>query len=200
MRSLSARDNLAVRLRKAFLLLGYEAPTMGDLAKTCGLTRRALYHHVSSKEEAFRLALLQDNDAAIVKALQAGRALMVQDAGPAEVFIEIMNVRYGDSRRELAASPHGTEFNAESFIRGRDIMIETAVRFQAALAELAGEMEERGQLRLNAGTTPALLAQMLCDGARGAIQALPPVVVADLPNRYRLMCGAILFGCARPGA
>ena len=57
---MSPREGLALRLRQAFLDHGYEQLTMSGLAQVCGLTRRALYHHFSNKEEAFRFVLRHD--------------------------------------------------------------------------------------------------------------------------------------------
>ena len=35
---------------------------------------------------------------------------------------------------------------------------------------------------------------MLCDGARGSNQTLPPIPIEKLPDRYRRVIGAILYG------
>jgi hypothetical protein len=53
-------------------------------------------------------------------------------------------------------------------------------------------------LRLRDGVTHADLAQLLADGARGVNQSLPPLPAADLPERYRVMFAAILFGSIKP--
>jgi len=55
-------------------------------------------------------------------------------------------------------------------------------------------MQAAGLLALKPGTSPADLAQMLCDGARGSNQALPPIPIEQLPARYRRLIGAILHG------
>ena len=41
----------------AFNQYGYEATSMGILAERLGLSKAAIYHHVSSKEELLSLAL-----------------------------------------------------------------------------------------------------------------------------------------------
>jgi hypothetical protein len=53
---------------------------------------------------------------------------------------------------------------------------------------------------LDAGVSPAQLAQLLGDGVRGINQSLPPVSPDSLPVRYRLMCQAILYGGAARSA
>ena len=40
-----------------FLTRGYDATSMEDLARATGMTKSAVYHHVSGKEELLRLAL-----------------------------------------------------------------------------------------------------------------------------------------------
>lgn len=42
---------------------GYDAATMADLARATGLTKSAIYHHVSGKEELLRLAVARAVDA-----------------------------------------------------------------------------------------------------------------------------------------
>jgi AcrR family transcriptional regulator len=195
-----ARAHLAHRLRAAFLELGYEQPTMDGLAKACGLTRRALYYHFSSKEEAFRFMIQARAEAAVAQAFAAGRALMAEGAGPAETFRTVIDRRYGDIRRELAASPHAREIDDHALRRARDILVEDAVGFQAQLADLIREMKRKGLLQLHATVSPTGLAQTLCEGARGVTHALPPFPMSQLSDHYRRIVAAILYGSAHtPG-
>ncbi|WP_051580250.1 TetR/AcrR family transcriptional regulator [Pseudonocardia acaciae] len=46
-----------------FLERGYDATSMGDLAKAAGITKSSFYHHVSSKEELFELGVGRALDA-----------------------------------------------------------------------------------------------------------------------------------------
>jgi AcrR family transcriptional regulator len=191
-------ETLAARLRQAFLDHGYEQMTMSGLAELCGFGRRALYHHFSSKEEAFRHWLDFYGRESIAKGLTAGRAVMEAGGSAVDVIVETMNVRYGDARRRLSHSPHALEINDQAFRRARDIMIGAAVDFQAKVADLLADLEARRLISLKPGVTPELLAQTLCDGARGTNQALPPIPVDELHVRYRQMIEAILFGAASP--
>lgn len=193
---MSAREKLAKRLRQAFLDYGYEKITMSALAEVCGLTRRALYHHFSNKEEAFRFVLRFDGEVAIKEGLAAGRARIEQGASAVEILTEIMDARYGENRRRLAVSPHALEINDQAFRRARDIMVEAAVDFQRHLAKILIELDSRGLVRLCPRITAEALAQMLADGARGSNQTLPPVPVEQLRQRYALIIEAILFGTA----
>ena len=196
----SRPENLAARLRRAFLDHGYEQMTMSGLAKLCGFSRRALYHHFSSKEEAFRHLLDFDGREAIAAGLAAGRRAMDEGGSAVDILTETMNVRYGDGRRRLSRSPHALEINDQAFRRARDIMVGAAIDFQAKVADLLVEMTGRGLIRLRPGVEPAALAQSLCDGARGTNQALPPIPIDELPVRYRQIIAAILFGAAEPPA
>ncbi len=193
-------ENLAARLRQAFLDHGYEQMTMSGLAQLCGFSRRALYHHFSSKEEAFRHWLDFYGRESIAEGIAAGRAAMETGGGTVDVLVDVMNVRYGDARRRLSRSPHALEINDQAFRRARDIMIGAAVDFQAKVADLLVELEARRLIVLKPGVTPETLAQSLCDGARGTNQALPPIPIDELHLRYRQIIEAILFGAAAPPA
>ena len=195
---MASTDDLTERVSQAFLDFGYEQLTMSGLARACGLTRRALYHQISNKEEAIRHTHRGGNERAIGKGMAAGRAVLERGGDAVDVLTEIMDVRYGDTRRRLAASPHALEVNDQAFRRGGDIMMEWAALFQRHLAEVVAELQAGGRLRLKPSVSIEDLAQTLADGARGVNQARPPVASEKLPERYRHMCEAILFGCAEP--
>ena len=194
----SRPEILAARLRQAFLDHGYEQMTMSGLAQLCGFTRRALYHHFSNKEGAFRHWLDFYGRESIAKGLAAGHSVMEAGGSAVDVIVETMNVRYGDARRRLSRSPHALEINDQAFRRARDIMIGAAVDFQARVAELLAELEARRLIGLKPGVTREMLAQSLCDGARGTNQALPPIPIDELQVRYRRIIEAILFGATSP--
>jgi AcrR family transcriptional regulator len=194
----SRPENLAARLRQAFLNHGYEQMTMSGLAQLCGFSRRALYHHFSNKEEAFRHWLDFYGRESIAKGLAAGRGVMEKGGSAVDVIVETMNVRYGDARRRLSRSPHALEINDQAFRRARDIMIGAAVDFQAKVADLLVELEARRLISLKSSVTSEALAQSLCDAARGTNQALPPIPIDELHVRYRQIIEAILFGAASP--
>lgn len=191
---MALRDTLADSLRKAFYERGFEKLTMGEIADYCGFTRRALYHHFSNKEEAFRFSMRYDNERQMEKGLAAARELMWTGADAVEIITQMLDVRYGDTRRWLMKSPFALELNDQAFRRGRDVMIWAATEFQQQVAALLVEMEERGLFRIRAGTTPEELAQIICDGARANNQALPPIPIEQLPSRYRATTKALLYG------
>ncbi|HVW55568.1 MAG TPA: helix-turn-helix domain-containing protein [Rhizobiaceae bacterium] len=190
---MASDEILFERLRQAFLDFGYEQLTMSRLAQLCGMTRRGLYNHFSNKDDAFRHMLRVGNERSTREGMAAGRAM--RDASVADIMGEIMNVRYGEARRRLAASPHALEINDQAFRRANEIMMEAATVFQQQLSEFLTELQASGQLQLRQGIDVDELAQLLADGARGVNQARPPVAPEKLAGRYRNMCRAILHGC-----
>ena len=188
------REPLLGKLREAFFSVGYEDMTMLALAPLAGVSRRTLYNHFANKEDAFRFIMRCDGDIAIEQSLKVAYDKLEAGAKPLDIFVALMDTRYAEVRRRLAASRHALEINEKSFRIGRDIQIEHATTFQDELAALIGEMQTRGVLTLKRGTSAADLAQMLCDGARGSNQTLPPIPIDKLPDRYRKVLGAILYG------
>jgi AcrR family transcriptional regulator len=191
---------LMLRVEKAFAEFGYRDLTMRALAKACDFSARALYFYFSNKEEAFRAAIRFRNDLALTTGFAAGRTHWARGGGALDILADIINVRYGDTRRIANASPHLVELNAEVFTRCNDIVTEVALAFEADLAELIVELQHAGLLRLGAGTTAKAVAEAFANGARGVNQRLPPVAPKDLARRYREMCGFILYGCVETPA
>jgi AcrR family transcriptional regulator len=192
-------DKLMAKLRQAFLDHGYEPPTMATLAQACDLTRRGLYHHFRSKEEAFRETIRWRHTLEIAAGLEAGERRLAASGTAVDAVAAILDARYGEARRDLERSPHALEINREAFRRCHDVMSDSAAAFQARIAEFLRLLEARGLLRLKPSVTPEQAAQWLADGARGVNQSLPQRPASTLPERYRAMCAALLYGCAEPG-
>jgi AcrR family transcriptional regulator len=190
------RDLLA-RVNQAFLDYGYSGLSMVVLARACGFTQRALYYYFSNKEQAFRWALAARNDEVVDLALQAGKAMRAKGGSALDIIAEIMDVRYGETRRILTRSPHTVELNAEAFKRCRDLMIQSAVAFQGELEELIVDLQKSRMLTLNGRFTAAEISQALADGGRAVNQGLPPIAAEDFSGRYRQMCEMVLYGCAK---
>lgn len=191
-----ARAELTSRLERAFLDHGYEQLTMTGLAKAVDVTRRTLYNYFSSKEDAFRFLIENVNAQAVEIGMAAGRAALAAGRDPSEILATILDTRYGNTRRRLSTSPHAIELNDQAFRRCRDIMIASAVGFQAELARFITELEANRILRVRPELGPEVLAQLLADGARGTNQSLPPIDPAKLHLRYRSMVRALLHGAA----
>jgi AcrR family transcriptional regulator len=55
-------DELLAVVTTEFISRGYDATSMGDIARATGLTKSSIYHHVSGKEELLRLAVARAVD------------------------------------------------------------------------------------------------------------------------------------------
>jgi AcrR family transcriptional regulator len=187
---------LMQRVERAFLDHGYNELSMRGLAKACDFSTRALYHYFSNKEEAFRASVHHQNGLALSAGFAAGRAVKANGGGALDILAEVMNIRFGETRRKANASRHIVELNAEVFKRCNDIVTTVALFFEKELAKFIGELEDDGLLRLRTGVSLDEVAQALTNGIRGVNQRLPMVTPDELAGRYREMCGFILFGCA----
>jgi AcrR family transcriptional regulator len=190
---------LLLQVENAFFASGYKKLTMRGLAKACEFSTRALYFYFSNKAEAFRAMVRFRNELAMSTGFAAGAKLRAAGADALDVIAEIINVRYGDTRRMANASPHVVELNAEVFTHCNDIVTEVALSFEAGLARVIAELMKAGLLQLHRGVTADQIAQALANGARGVNQRLPQVAPKDLAGRYRDMCRFILFGGAGSG-
>jgi AcrR family transcriptional regulator len=190
------QPDLLQRVSQAFLDYGYSGLSMVTMARACGFTQRALYYYFSNKEDAFRAMVHYRNDEAVALARDAGKAVRAKGGSALDIIAEILDVRYGDTRRRVINSPHTVELNAEAFKRCRDDMIQSAIAFQAELEELIVDLGKSRMLDLNGRFTAAQLAQGLADGGRAVNQALPPVAAEDFSARYRQMCEMVLYGGA----
>ena len=188
--------DLLQRVGQAFLDHGYSGLSMVTMAKSCGFTQRALYYYFSNKEDAFRAMIQYRNDEAMGLAREAGKAMRAKGGSALDIIAEILDVRYGGTRRRVNRSPHMVELNAEVFKRCRDIVIQVAITFQAELEALIVDLEKRRMLTLNGRFTAAQIAQGLADGGRAVNQALPVIADEDYKGRYRHACEMVLYGCA----
>ena len=109
--------DLLQRVNQAFLDHGYSALSMVVMAKACGFTQRALYYYFNNKEAAFRAIIEYRNEQAIELGLEAGKAVRSAGGSALDILTEILDVRYGETRRRVMRSPHTVELNAEAFKR-----------------------------------------------------------------------------------
>ena len=188
--------DLLTQVNRAFLDNGYSGLSMVALAKVCGFTQRALYYYFNNKEDAFRAMIVFRQAESVKLGLEAGRTTLAKGGNALDIFTRILDVRYGDTRRSVARSPHTVELNAEAFKRCRDLMIKSAISFQADLENVIADLQASRMLKLNHRFTPAQIAQALADGGRAVNQALPPIAREDYSARYRQICEMVLYGCA----
>lgn len=195
-RMIKPGPDLLTQVNQAFLDNGYSGLSMVGLAKACGFTQRALYYYFSNKEDAFRAMIAFRQAQSVELGLEAGRTIRARGGSALDILTKILDVRYGDTRRRVMRSPHTIELNAEAVKRCRDLMIKSAISFQAGLEIVIADLQAARMLKLNRRFTPAQIAQALADGGRAVNQALPPVAIEDYSARYRQICEMVLYGCA----
>ena len=160
-------DQQAV-LREAvalFIRQGYDATSMGDLARALGLSKSAIYHHVASKEQLLGLAL----DAALAELTEAVEAATAPayDAGPGGSggpglsAYERLRVLVARSVEVLVA--HQPEVTLLLRVRGNSPVELAALErrrwIDARLADLVQAAVEEGALRDD--VDPQLVSRLL---------------------------------------
>jgi AcrR family transcriptional regulator len=195
---MSAYENLVSQITQAFFEHGYEKMTMSALAEHCNITRRGLYHHFSSKEEALQAVIRLGNQRTREASISQGERLLATGADALEIVTQVLDIRYGEVRRQVAWSPYAQEINDATLRICRDVMIEAAALFQADFCRLIGDMATRGLLSLRPSVPIENLVQMLCDGARGTNQSFAVLAADRISGLYRDISRAILYGCAEP--
>lgn len=193
---MSAYENLVTQITQVFLEHGYEKMTMSLLAQHCNITRRGLYHHFSGKEEALQAMIRLGNERTRAASIREGERLLAAKAEALDIVTQVLDVRYGETRRQIASSPYAIEINDAAFRICRPVMIEAAALFQADFCSLMEAAISDGLLLLRPTVSVESLVQMLCDGARGTNQSLVAPVPEEIAGRYREMSRAILYGCA----
>lgn len=159
---------------------GYDATSMDMLAKRLGLTKSAIYHHVSSKEEILKVALDRALDA-LDEVFEAGESLEA-DARERLEFVVRQTV--------FVLAEHLPYVTLLLRLRGNSPAQQAALEKRRALtsrlAALVGAAQEAGQVRQSADarTLARLIFGMVnsltvwYDPARGGdIEALADTVV-----------------------
>ena len=185
-----------LQVEKAFYDHGYGELSMRGLAKACDLSARALYYYFGNKEEAFRASCRFRNGMALNNCFVAARRRWGEGRDALDIVTEIIDIRYGDTRRMANVSLHLVELNAETFKRCNDIVTEFSILFESALAKFIVEIQDAGLLQLRADVAPEQIARALANGARGVNQSLPSAAPDALTALYREMCRFILYGGA----
>ena len=178
-----ARDGVATRrgrpghdqqsvLRVAIELFnrqGYDATSMGDLARELGLTKSAIYHHVPSKEHLLESAIDEALDAltasldgvAATTGLDAGERLRAAVRGSVVVLVEhlpavtlLLRVR-GNTPAETAALRRRREI---------DDRLAEMVRGAAEAGAIRGDLDPLLTSRLLFGMVNSMTEWLRADG------------------------------------
>jgi AcrR family transcriptional regulator len=138
---------------KVFTERGYDGTSMEDLSRELGITKSAIYHHVTGKEELLRLAVNRALDGLFtvlddVSALDAPAVTRLEELARRSVlllaaelpFVTLLLRVRGNTRAERAALARRREFDD-------------------AVASLATQARDEGDLRED--VDPALIARLL---------------------------------------
>jgi len=138
---------------KVFNERGYDGTSMEDLSRELGITKSAIYHHVTGKEELLRLAVNRALDGLFavlddVSALDAPAITRLEELARRSVlllaaelpFVTLLLRVRGNTRTERAALARRREFDD-------------------AVASLATQARDEGDLRED--VDPALIARLL---------------------------------------
>lgn len=196
-----SRADLVPGLLEAFIVHGFDAVTMGQLAAAAKVTRRTLYNHFENKEDAFRFIVRTYVSKSIKDSIAAGYAGIAVGQSSTDVLVTLFDVRFAAPRRLGAQSPHLAELSRLAITRCADVISELSTDFIAQLGILLSVMSDRGLLRLKPDIPIEVIARSLSDAIRGANYAFPAVPLDELTSRYRDVVTTVLFGfVSRDGA
>lgn len=193
---MKAGRELLQRVRAAFLEHGVAGLTMVQLARSAGVTRRTLYNYFSSRDDALRQVFRDFISNLSDAALARGRALEAEDACVLDIVAAMLDIRFGNIWRGTLPSPHVDELRGAVFHLCRDDMVRLAAEFLDEMTQVIARFVAAGRLKLKPGLSPARVAQMLTDAARGVNQVYPSTDLDTLYDQYRDTCQAILYGYA----
>ena len=138
---------------KVFNERGYDGTSMEDLSRELGITKSAIYHHVTGKEELLRLAVDRALDGLFavlddVSVLDAPAITRLEELARRSVLLLVAELPFvtlllrvrGNTRAERAALARRREFDT-------------------AVASLAKQASDEGDLRPD--VDPALIARLL---------------------------------------
>ncbi|MCG8589228.1 MAG: TetR/AcrR family transcriptional regulator [Proteobacteria bacterium] len=172
-RAAERREALLEAARETFIHYGWRRTSMEAIAREAGLSRTALYHHFSNKEEVFR-ALCEVLHERVVEAAEAAAR------GPgscAERVRGLLDARLGFFFDTLRASRHGFELLDENSRQCGDVSLEAAKRVHRILARVLRQGEQAREIDLaGVGLRPDTAATFLLrcgEGLAGHQRAVP---------------------------
>jgi len=158
---------------------GYDATSMGDLAKELGLTKPAIYHHFRSKEELLEAALDDALDELTAVVEEAARS--TEDTSAYERLREVVR------RSVEVLVAHQPSVTLLLRVRGNSPIELAALErrrwLDDRLAELVADAAEEGALRDD--MPPALVSRLLFGMVNSLVEwyrsdgAFTPATVAD---------------------
>jgi AcrR family transcriptional regulator len=138
---------------KAFNERGYDGTSMEDLSRELGITKSAIYHHVTGKEELLRLAVNRALDGLFavlddVSVLDAPAITRLEELTRRSVLLLVAELPFVTLLLRVRGN---TPAERAALARRRE--------FDTAVASLAKQASEEGDLRPD--VDPALIARLL---------------------------------------
>jgi AcrR family transcriptional regulator len=169
---------------------GYDATSMGDLARALGLTKSAIYHHVPSKAHLLRVALDEALDglaAALVDAETGGGTAYERLRRAVRGSVEVL-VRHQPSVTLLLRVRGNSEVEAAALRRRRDI--------DHRLAALVRAAAEEGRLRTD--VEPELASRLVFGMVSSVAEWYRPDGPLDVEELADALTAVAFEGLARP--
>jgi AcrR family transcriptional regulator len=133
------RSRILAGAREAFLRFGFERTSLADIASGAGVSRTAIYHYFTNKDEVLRAVVDEMN----ARTLQASRRVLDEQLPMETALVGLLDAKFGRTLALLKESPHGAEL-----IDATHRLVAPAARaadaaFQACVVEalIAGGME-----------------------------------------------------------
>jgi AcrR family transcriptional regulator len=138
---------------KVFNERGYDGTSMEDLSRELGITKSAIYHHVTSKEELLRLAVDRALDGLFalleeVSGLEAPAIGRLEELARRSVLLLVAELPFVTLLLRVRGN---TKAERQALARRRS--------FDAAVASLVAQARDEGDLRQD--VDPALVARLL---------------------------------------
>jgi len=138
---------------KVFNERGYDGTSMEDLSRELGITKSAIYHHVTGKEELLRLAVYRALDGLFavlddISELDAPAITRLEELARRSVLLLVAELPFVTLLLRVRGN---TLTERQALARRRE--------FDAAVASLVTQARDQGDLRADAD--PALIARLL---------------------------------------
>lgn len=99
------RSRILAGARAAFLRFGFQRTSLADIASGAGVSRTAIYHYFTNKDEVLRAVVDEMN----AGTLQASRKVLDEQHSLEVAVIGLLDAKFGRTLALLKESPHGAE-------------------------------------------------------------------------------------------
>jgi AcrR family transcriptional regulator len=196
-------DRILDAAMRVFRRHGFRRSTIEQAAEEAGLTRQALYHHFSSKEELFRGAIARFYERALAAETEAAIAAEEKGRDLADVIIAQVTARLSLLLAELQGSPHLDELVSEHHAQARDLYQTSSARFAEEVAATIARVCRARKLKLVPGVTVDDLArcvEMAIHGTKSAYPSMQPMdaFLKQLAMMLRMLIAGALVPAPNP--